>query len=213
MTRGSGTTGPDAGRRTILDRIAAALADRPAARPIPREYRPAGAEAGIELLELLTDRLIDYRAAVHRCPAAEAAERIGELVGDRSVVVPVGFPAALLTEVRHWRPDEPPLTVAELDRVDGVLSTCALAVAETGTLVLDAGPGQGRRALTLVPDYHLAVVRADQVVFNVPDAIERLAGSRTLTWISGPSATSDIELARVEGVHGPRTLVVLLVGP
>ncbi|HEU5271928.1 MAG TPA: lactate utilization protein C [Jatrophihabitans sp.] len=211
MTEGSAAGGPDAGRRTVLDRIAAALADRPRAAEIPRDYRPAGAEPGVDLVELLTDRLVDYRAAVHRCPAAAAAERIGELVGDRSVVVPVGFPAELLTEVRNWRPDEPPLTVAELDQAGGVLSTCALAVAETGTLVLDAGPGQGRRALTLVPDYHLAVVRADQVVFNVPDAVERLAGSRTLTWISGPSATSDIELARVEGVHGPRTLVVLLL--
>lgn len=201
------------GRDTILARITAALADRPAAAAIPREYRPAGAEPGTDLLELLTDRLVDYRATVHRCPAVAAAERIGELLGDRPVVVPADFPAELLAQVRHWRPDDPPLTVAELDASGGVLSGCALAIAETGTLVLDAGPGQGRRALTLVPDYHLAVVRAEQVVFNVPDAIEQLAGRRTLTWISGPSATSDIELARVEGVHGPRTLVVLLVEP
>jgi L-lactate dehydrogenase complex protein LldG len=199
------------GRDTMLARIAQALADRPGPGPIPRDYRPAGAEPGTGLLELLADRLVDYRATVHRCPAAVAAERIGELLGDRPVVVPADFPAELLARVRHWRPDEPPLTVAELDAAGGVLSGCALAIAETGTLVLDAGPGQGRRALTLVPDYHLAVVRADQVVFNVPDAIQRLAGRRTLTWISGPSATSDIELARVEGVHGPRTLVVLLV--
>lgn len=207
-------TGPDRrNRQTILDRIATALSDRPEPAPVSRDYRPAGAEPGAELLELLTDRLIDYRAAVHRCPGATAADRIGELLGEREVVVPAGFPAELLARVRGWRPDDPPLTVAELDAIGGVLSTCALAVAETGTLVLDAGPGQGRRALTLVPDYHLAVVRADQVVFNVPDAIERLAGRRTLTWISGPSATSDIELARVEGVHGPRTLVVLLIEP
>jgi L-lactate dehydrogenase complex protein LldG len=204
-------TGGGSGRDAILARIATALADRPAPGPIPREYRPAGADPGIDLLELLIDRLVDYRASVHRCPAAAAAERIGELLGDRSVVVPTGFPAELLAGMRNWRPDDPPLTVAELDAVDGVLSTCALAIAETGTLVLDAGPGQGRRALTLVPDYHLAVVRAEQVVFNVPEAIGQLAGSRTLTWISGPSATSDIELARVEGVHGPRTLVVLLI--
>jgi len=200
-------------RQTILDRIGRALADRPKPAPVSRDYRPAGADPGVDLLDLLTDRLIDYRAAVHRCPAAAAADRIGELLGDRPVVVPTGFPAELLAEVPNWRPDDPPLTVAELDQAGGVLSTCALAVAETGTLVLDAGPGQGRRALTLVPDHHLAVVRADQVVFNVPDAIERLAGRRTLTWISGPSATSDIELARVEGVHGPRTLVVLLLEP
>ncbi|MFL6163450.1 MAG: lactate utilization protein C [Jatrophihabitantaceae bacterium] len=201
------------GRQTILARITTALADRPAPAEVPRAYRPAGAEPGVDLLDLLTDRLVDYRAAVHRCPAGAAAGRIGELVGDRSVVVPVGFDEQLLTEVTSWRGDEPPLTIAELDAADGVVSSCALAIAETGTLVLDAGPGQGRRALTLVPDYHLAVVRADQVVFNVPEAIQRLAGSRTLTWISGPSATSDIELARVEGVHGPRTLVVLLLEP
>jgi L-lactate dehydrogenase complex protein LldG len=199
------------GRDTILARIASALADRPTPAIVERNYRPAGADPGGDRLELLIDRLVDYRATVHRCPAAAAAGAIGKLVGDRSVVVPADFPAELLTGVRNWRPDDPPLTVAELDAADGVLSTCAVAVAETGTLVLDAGPGQGRRALTLVPDYHLAVVRADQVVFNVPEAIERLTGSRTLTWISGPSATSDIELARVEGVHGPRTLVVLLV--
>jgi L-lactate dehydrogenase complex protein LldG len=201
------------GRDIMLARIATALADRPAAGPIPREYRPAGAVPGTDLLELHPDRLVDYRATVHRCPAEAAAERIGELLGDRKVVVPADFPAELLARVRHWRPDDPPLTVAELDAAGGVLSSCALAIAETGTLVLDAGPGQGRRALTLVPDHHLAVVRAEQVVFNVPDAIERLAGRRTLTWISGPSATSDIELARVEGVHGPRTLVVLLIEP
>jgi L-lactate dehydrogenase complex protein LldG len=202
---------PPSGRATILARITSALADRPTPAAVMRNYRQAGADPVVDLLELLTDRLEDYRASVHRCPADAAASTIGELVGNRSMVVPADFPELLLSQVASWRPDQPPLTVAELDAADGVLSTCALAVAETGTLVLDAGPGQGRRALTLVPDYHLAVVRADQVVFNVPEAIERLAGSRTLTWISGPSATSDIELARVEGVHGPRTLVVLLI--
>jgi L-lactate dehydrogenase complex protein LldG len=210
---GSSPQGRDRGRETILARIATALTDRPVPPPVSRDYRPAGAAPHTDLLELLVDRLVDYRATVHRCPAGTAAAKIGELVGDRQVVVPAGFPAELLAEVGSWQFDDPPLTVGELDAVDGVVSTCALAVAETGTLVLDAGPGQGRRAVTLVPDYHLAVVRPEQVVFNVPEAIQRLAGSRTLTWISGPSATSDIELARVEGVHGPRTLVVLLIDP
>jgi L-lactate dehydrogenase complex protein LldG len=124
------------------------------------------------------------------------------------VVVPDGFPDEWLAPVDVLRE---PLTTAQLDAADGTITTCALAIAETGTIVLDAGPGQGRRALSLVPDYLLVVVRADQVQANVPDAVQRLDPARPLTWISGPSATSDIELKRVEGVHGPRTLDVVLV--
>ena len=109
--------------------------------------------------------------------------------------------------------DEPQLPAAELDQMTGIVTGCAVAIAETGTIILDGSPGQGRRAITLVPDYHLCIVGASQVVHLVPEAVARLAGTATrpLTWISGPDATSDIELQRVEGVHGPRTLEVILV--
>jgi len=196
-------------RDEILARIATALADRPRPAPVTRDYRQA-AEVP-DLLGLLAERIADYRAEVHTCAGPDAPALLAGLVGDRRVGVPAGFPPGLLAAVRHPVPDEPPLTVEQLDALDGAVVGCAVAVAETGTVVLDHGPGQGRRVLTLVPDRLLVVVRADQVVAGVPQAVARLAGRPTQTWISGPSATSDIELSRVEGVHGPRTLQVLLV--
>jgi L-lactate dehydrogenase complex protein LldG len=195
-------------RDEILSRIRAALADRPDPAPIPREYRRAGSVAPD--LDLFAERVADYRATVHRVADAEVAATIADALGGRRIVVPDGFPP-------QWLPPgldaaHEPLSTAELDNCDGTISTCAVAIAETGTVVLDAGPGQGPRALSLVPDYLLVVVRADQVRAGVPDAIADLDPIRPLTWISGPSATSDIELNRVEGVHGPRTLEVVLVG-
>jgi L-lactate dehydrogenase complex protein LldG len=144
-------------------------------------------------------------AARYSTAAARGAARIG---------VPRGFPAEWSALLAGAVADDPPLDVAALDALDGVVGTCAVAIAETGTIVLDGSPDQGRRAITLVPDYHLCIVRAEQVVELVPEAVARLSGRATapLTWISGPSATSDIELERVEGVHGPRTLEVILVG-
>lgn len=185
---------------------------------LPRAYRTSADETGAALLGLLEERLVDYGVDVLRTRSRDLAGAIaGELTRLRAarVVLPAGAPAAwrLALEGRAIVPaDAGPF---ELDTADATLSGCAVAVAETGTLVLDAAPDQGRRAATLVPDVHLCVVAASQVVRLVPEATRRLhdaarAGA-AFTWISGPSATSDIELVRVAGVHGPRRLIVLLV--
>jgi L-lactate dehydrogenase complex protein LldG len=178
-------------------------------------YRTSGSISGVALLELLAERLSDYRAIVQRAEP----DRLGEAVaaaltrrGARRVAVPPGLDLPGL-------PDDVEIVAGDglapdaLDALDGVVTGAAIAIAETGTIVLDGSPGQGTRAVTLVPDYHLCIVRADQVVHLVPEAIARLAphAKQPLTWISGPSATSDIELNRVEGVHGPRTLEVIIV--
>jgi L-lactate dehydrogenase complex protein LldG len=196
-------------REEVLARIRRALADRPAPPEVPRAYRRSGDLDESARLDLLTDRLVDYKAAVRRCSADRLVETLAEALSVRGaarVVVPPGLPWDLPGAV----PDDG-LSAADIDRLDGVVTACAVAVAETGTIVLDSSPDQGRRAITLVPDYHLCVVRTDQVVQTVPEAVARLDPNRPLTWISGPSATSDIELNRVEGVHGPRTLEVVLV--
>jgi L-lactate dehydrogenase complex protein LldG len=204
-------------RDEILSRIRTALADRPDPAPVERTYRtaepPRSAER--ELLELLVDRLVDYKATVYRASSQTAASVIAEAVSERGaqrLVIPEGFPLQLLSQLQAEQVrDYPTLSAADLDGTDGVLTLSRVAIAETGTIVLDAGAGQGRRALTLVPDYHLCVVAAPDVVRGVPEAVAMLDATRPLTWISGPSATSDIELQRVEGVHGPRTLAVVLI--
>jgi L-lactate dehydrogenase complex protein LldG len=206
-------------RDEILARVRTALGDRPAPPEVRRDYRTAErapAMPAADLLDLLVDRLVDYRAQVRRGTAAEIPDAVAAALagrGARRLVVPAGVPPAWLATVGDGVElvrDDPPLPATALDRLDGVLTASAVAIAETGTIVLDAGPGQGRRALSLVPDYHLVVVTADQVVATVPEAVARLDPTRPLTWISGPSATSDIELTRVEGVHGPRTLEVVV---
>ncbi|MET7480389.1 lactate utilization protein C [Streptomyces sp. NPDC005648] len=209
-------------RERILGRVRRALADVPTddtpyARAIERPYLREHGEGGVErTVELLAENLADYRAIVHRCTADELAGVISRLLAERgsqTVLVPPGLPpewmsAADPTHV-HDRAESTP---HELDRVGSVVTGCAVAIAETGTIVLDGSPDQGRRRITLVPDHHICVVRVpEQVVSSVPQALERLDPARPLTWISGPSATSDIELDRVEGVHGPRTLEVVLV--
>ncbi|MDX6200166.1 MAG: L-lactate dehydrogenase complex protein LldG [Actinomycetota bacterium] len=193
-------------REDVLARIRSALPGDPGPS-FTRRYRVA--DGAIADVELFVDRLRDYRAVVHEVSLADLAAMLQQVATGR-VVVPDGVPTGWLAGIDVVR-DVPLMSAAELDRLDAVLTTCALAIAETGTIVLDGGPGQGRRALTLVPDHHVVVVRADQVVATVPQAITGLDPRRPQTWVSGPSATSDIELQRVEGVHGPRRLDVVLV--
>jgi L-lactate dehydrogenase complex protein LldG len=188
-------------------------AETPQDVPVRSGYRRNHADR--DVVELFAERVADYRAEVTRTTTCRARDAIAGLLGRRGVdtlVVPPGFPSDLLPD-GPWRRLAEPLTAADLDAADAVLTTCAAAIAVTGTIVLDAGDGQGRRALTLLPDYHLCVVRAEHIIGDVPDALDRLDPARPLTFVSGPSATSDIELDRVEGVHGPRTLDVLIVLP
>ncbi|MEV8099708.1 LUD domain-containing protein [Kitasatospora sp. NPDC085879] len=208
-------------RDIVLARIRSALTDVPAGEeagrpPVRRDYRFAHVlDDPKAVLDLLAENLADYRAHVHRCTEDALPGLIARLLADRgarTVAVPPGLPAGWLAAADvEQRPDDGTLTAHLLDSTDSVVTGCALAVAETGTVVLDSGPGQGRRVLTLVPDHHICVVRAEQVVASVPQALPRLDPARPQTWISGPSATSDIELTRVEGVHGPRTLDVVLL--
>lgn len=173
---------------------------------VPRGYRQAPPPP--DLVAVFVDRLEDYRAVVTRAAAADAEAAIAAALGDAThVVVAEGLPYA----VRGAVPGNG-LGAVELDRVDAVVTGASLGIAATGTIVLEHGEGQGPRVLSLVPDLHVCVVREDQVVAGVPDAVAALDPGRPQTWVSGPSATSDIELSRVEGVHGPRHLHVVLVG-
>jgi L-lactate dehydrogenase complex protein LldG len=213
-------SGDDA-RREVLARIRTAIGPSPQVPPVARLYRTQGEHApgSAAVLDLLADRLVDYRAEVRRCAPEEIPATVAAALAERSVhrvVVPPGLPASWLDGADVTRLDdvpEAPLDPAALDAGDGVLTACAGAIADTGTLILDGAAGQGRRALSLVPDLHVVVVLAEQVVQSVPEALARLDPRRPLTLISGPSATSDIELNRVEGVHGPRTLLVILAEP
>lgn len=196
-------------RAEILAAVARALdgADRSRV-PVDRSYRTA-TEYG-DLVGLFSERVEDYRAVVHRTTRAGVADVLGVILGGRSVVVPDGFEHELPVGIARVFADEN-LSAAELDAIDAVVTTATVGIAVTGTVVLDHGHGQGRRALSLVPDLHVCVVQANQIVADVPAAFAMLDPARPQTWISGPSATSDIELNRVEGVHGPRTLHVVVV--
>ncbi|MGW1777625.1 LutC/YkgG family protein [Streptomyces sp. NPDC002143] len=209
-------------RERILGRVRRALADvepgdPPYADAVARDYlREHGERSVEETVELLAENLADYRAIVHRTTDEELPYVVMRLLAERGpsyVLVPPGLPPEWMSAADPTRVHDRAVSTAhELDEVASVVTGCALAIAETGTIVLDGGPDQGRRRITLIPDHHICVVRVpDQVVSSVPQALERLDPTRPLTWISGPSATSDIELDRVEGVHGPRTLEVILV--
>jgi L-lactate dehydrogenase complex protein LldG len=205
-----------AAREEVLGRIRTALGEHRPEVEVPRDYRTADDRPAEQQLDVLVDRLEDYKASVLRC----GPDRIGATVAAAldaglgagwapgSVVVAPGVPAG-------WRPDgareDDGRPAVELAAFAATLTGIAVAIAETGTLVLDGGPLSGRRAISLLPDCLVCVVEAGQVVGGVPEALPRLDPNAPLTMVSGPSATSDIELQRVEGVHGPRTLVVVLV--
>jgi L-lactate dehydrogenase complex protein LldG len=192
-------------REEILGRVRSALdgAPEPPTASVPRRTP----DRSVDLVALFCERVADYRAVVERCAPGDLAARVRAALPDRARVV---VPPDLGVEVAGAVADDD-LSAADLDALDAVVTRARLGIAETGTIVLDHGPGQGRRAISLVPDVHVCVVEAGQVVADVPDALDLLDASRPLTWISGPSATSDIELDRVEGVHGPRTLHVVVV--
>ncbi|MGH2381642.1 MAG: LutC/YkgG family protein [Candidatus Limnocylindria bacterium] len=203
-------------RDAMLERIRSALDTPSLPVDVSRSYRTS-LPAGIDVIERFAERVGDYRARVHRSSERTLSATVLRALEDhdvRRVVTPPGLPVDWMkaaTGSIELVADDPLLTHAQLDRIDAVISGCAIAIAETGTIVLDTGPGQGRRALSLLPDVLVCVVAADLIVGDVPEALARLKPHRPLTWISGPSATSDIELNRIEGVHGPRILEVIII--
>ena len=211
-------------REAILQRIRTALRDvppdeQPGDVAVERNYRHSGTETREEVVERFAERVAEYKVTVQRVESSSLSQAIAAACtarGVRHLVIPADLPEDWLpTNVEVLR-DSNTLTNEQLDTSDGVLTGCALGIAQTGTIVLDDGVHQGRRAMTLLPDYHLCVIYEDQIVDLVPEAITRLHDAvlrerRPITFISGPSATSDIELNRVEGVHGPRTLHVRVV--
>ena len=210
-------------KQKVLGRIRAALAGAHgrAAEPVPPDFLHSWDAPREEIVAQFIEHAADYRADVRRVEADSAGLAITARLRERGVkrlVVPVDLPSEWIPEGVELLSDAGGiLSHAELDASDGVLTGCALAVAQTGSLILDGGVAQGRRALTLLPDYHLCVVRAEQVVGLIPEAVSQLTGAvrdrrQPITLVSGPSATSDIELSRVEGVHGPRVLDILVVG-
>jgi len=205
--------------RRVRDAIGTPLDDVSSPAPVARAYRTSGdhRSGSPELIDLLVGRLEDYKATVIRC--TDDDEAIGAAVGSalrgagaESAVVPPGLAPDWSTRAPAVVVDTSELTADRLDQIHAVVTGSAVSIAETGTIVLDAGPTCGRRIITLVPDIHVCVVHVADVVESVPEGLALLDPVRPLTFISGPSATSDIELSRVEGVHGPRTLIVVIAG-
>jgi L-lactate dehydrogenase complex protein LldG len=212
-----------AAREEVLTRIRGALGPDPTPPDVPRDYRTTGEQepGSPALVAQLVDRLEDYKAAVISVgddgPTSDTAigQAVADTLADREIgqaITPAGTPYEWTSWLADVIVDDGTLDARALDRIPAVVTGAVVAVAETGTIALDGSPLCGRRAITLVPDVHVCVVRAADVVQTVPEALRRLDPARPLTFVSGPSATSDIELTRVEGVHGPRTLVVVLVG-
>lgn len=213
-------------KNAILNNIRSALSNVPDEEHagdinVSRSYRQQGQLSQKDRVNLFIERVGEYRATVSRVSGGQLTDVISKSCKREEVqklVVPEGFPQPWLPDDIEpmWDRSEKPLTHQELDRSDGVITTCALAIAQTGTIILDAGEGQGRRAVSLLPDYHLCIVRANQIVELVPEGFAHFEEKEKnegppITLISGPSATSDIELSRVEGVHGPRRLEVMVI--
>jgi L-lactate dehydrogenase complex protein LldG len=217
------SSAPSPSREVVLSRIRAALSPQKDALPsaeaswleIPRGYVSSGDLPATAILELLTDRLRDYDVQVLHAGRSGVTHAVAKLLTARradTMLIPAGFPQILLPEGFTYILDEELLPTL-LDGCSGIITTCTLAIAETGTIVLQNAPGQGRRAASLVPDYHLCIIEAEQVVATVPEGIRALLPTAKLptTFISGPSATADIEMTRIKGVHGPRFLDVILI--
>ena len=204
-------------KEEILNRIAAAQkqAGLPDHVDIPREYQKEGTLNEDELREMLVGRLEDYKADVHITDESGLNSMLVDILKERgcsNVVYAPGMDAGLLAGFEGTiTPDDNAKDPRELDAVDAVVTESHVTSAQTGTIVLESNETCGRRALTLVPDRHVCIVRKDQIVYGVPEMVSRINPERPATWISGPSATSDIELSRVEGVHGPRDLIVVIV--
>lgn len=217
----------------ILERLRSALSDGPVPAEVERSYRRTSNRSAAEIVEQLEDRLVDYKASVTYCDTGTVADTVGRLLGEGvTYVVPAGFPSswlpesgAGLTRIREREVgtleafddgtgeagEGARLGVRDLDAVDAVVTSSTVSCSETGTIFLSGRPDEGRRAITLVPDHHVCIVPRSSIVELIPEALERVEPTAPITMISGPSATSDIELERVEGVHGPRTLDVIIL--